>query len=34
MTPNLLGKVDKTHSMKSSEVVYPRDLTGTQGWNG
>lgn len=24
MTPNLFGKVDKTHSMKSPEVVYPR----------
>lgn len=31
MTPNLFGKVDKTHSMKSPEVVYPRGLTGTQG---
>lgn len=34
MTPNLFGKVDKSHSMKSLEVVYPRGLTGTQDWNG
>lgn len=33
MSPNLFGNVDETHSMKSPEVVYPRDVPGTQGWN-
>lgn len=30
MSPNLFGNMDETHSMKSPEVVYPRDLPGTQ----